>query len=193
MLREQEKLSFNLPQMKCDEFYYVWKEKQRGAIVLICKIWAVSAQRRSNEGFVLCLGYDFNRGDCEKKKLYLCGINLKNRGTPSIFLLSSYAMSLGLQLASNATISSTSSHPVHRRLTTLPLISRAELFCNICWCGPASKCCRIVLLLELFFFADRWGEEPTIIGYALQSLILLIDTAFHKHIFYVDASRGEGV
>lgn len=43
MLREQEKLGFNLPQMKCDECYYVWKEKQRGTIVLICKVWAVSA------------------------------------------------------------------------------------------------------------------------------------------------------
>lgn len=45
----------------------------------------------------------------------------------------------------------------HPRLTASPLISRAELFCNICWCGSASKCCRIVLLLELFFFADRRG------------------------------------
>lgn len=49
---------------------------------------------------------------------------------------------------------------LHPRLTAPPLISRAELFCNICWCGSASKCCRIVLLLELFFFADRRGEEP---------------------------------
>lgn len=48
----------------------------------------------------------------------------------------------------------------HPRLTTPPLISRAELFCNICWCGSASKCCRIVLLLELFFFADRRGRSP---------------------------------
>lgn len=64
----------------------------------------------------------------------------------------------------------------HPRLTTPPLISRAELFCNICWCGSASKCCRIVLLLELFFFADRRGRSPpppNVIGCRLQNVIII--------------------
>lgn len=63
---------------------------------------------------------------------------------------------------------------LHPRLTAPPLISRAELFCNICWCGSASKCCRIVLLLEFFFFADRRGEEPpNVIGCTLWSAIII--------------------
>lgn len=37
------------------------------------------------------------------------------------------------------------------------------------------------------------GRNPPSSAMLLQSLILLIDTAFHKHIFYVDASRREGV
>lgn len=59
----------------------------------------------------------------------------------------------------------------YTHLITLSLISRAELFCNICSCGSASKCCRIVLFLKLLVVGGIGEERESRVTWECNSII----------------------
>lgn len=134
-IASQPKQGFNLPLLKYDECYYT-QERMKTSVILLSKYRSWKVQ------------FNIYNIICEKQKI--CHAF---HFPPPICNEFQAATCLWCRHFCNGLSSS-----CIPRLTAPPLISRAELFCNICWCGSASKCCRIVLLLELFFFADRRGK-----------------------------------
>lgn len=150
----QRKRGFNLPLLKYDECYYA-QGRMKTSVILLSKYRSRKVQ------FITSL---------------ISSVRSRKYATLSIFPPSHMQLIPGCNLLMVSPFLQWSVILSHPRLTAPPLISRAELFCNICWCGSASKCCRIVLLLELFFSADRRGEEPpplNVIGCRLQNVIII--------------------